>query len=327
MDTNTLHRIGIVSLVLLTLTAFGAAKVGGPEAGDGQMVIMDRGGGSSASTASVNRSLLDAHLTDYTVDVAFTGATTASQSTTATPPNSSCSQDIKQAQEAAAGKVCTQQTATMQCPDADVTHQAKNGCVISGLKERGWTMADGSEEDINVTSTHTAALKADFTFRTAGYAVDVSEQVMESQPPQAAFVVNISSPDGPASEVLTDRTVTEEVSYDGTRFQSARVTVIIDGQEAYTRTFRPGDGGTGVGDGPVDSGRIHRMQARINQLEQQVAVLSAVVEQHHPGAIEKELQRRDDLGNQTGGPGIPGGETGQQERPGFVNRLLGRIFG
>jgi len=329
MDTHTLHRIGILSLVLLLLTAVGAAKVGGPEPRDGQMVIMDRGqttASQSGTAVSVNDTLLDAHLEEYSIDVSFASA---SQSTTAPVANSSCGQDIAAAQDMDEDQLCTQQIATMSCPDADVTHEARNGCVISALKERGWTRAGGVTGEPNVTNTHSATLSADLTFRTAGYSVDVSEQVVESYPSRAGFVVNISSPDGPAAQVLTDRSVTEELSYDQTRFQSARVTVMIDGQEVYLKTFRPGSGdpGHGTDDAPVDSGRINRMEARINQLEQQVAALSAVVEQHHPGAIEEEFQRRDELGNQSSGPGTPGSETGQQERPGFVNRVLGAIFG
>lgn len=326
MDSHTLHRICIVSFILLTLTAVGAAKVDGPNASDGQMVIMDRSGDSTASDASVNQSLLDAHMTDYSVDVAFGSAT--SDSTGTAPMPESCSQDIEAAQQAAEGQVCTQQIAHMSCPDADVTHEARNGCVISALAERGWEQASmngSSGEDTRTSTSHTATLEAAFTFRSAGYSVDVSRSVMESYPPQAAFVVNISSPDGPAAEVLTDRSVSEELSYNDTQFQSARVTVVIDGQEAYTRTFRPGS--VGAGDEPVDSGRVQQLERRVTQLEQRVQFLAGLVAQEHPELAEQVRNGSTGPGDVTDGPGIPGGETGQQERSGFVNRILGAIFG
>ncbi|MDY6788701.1 MAG: hypothetical protein SVV03_01930 [Candidatus Nanohaloarchaea archaeon] len=55
-------------------------------------------------------------------------------------PTEMCEEDVSAAQEAAEGQVCTQQIMEMSCPDDEsFTYNAKNGCEISALEERGWT--------------------------------------------------------------------------------------------------------------------------------------------------------------------------------------------
>ncbi|MFP4045811.1 MAG: cell wall-binding repeat-containing protein [Candidatus Aenigmatarchaeota archaeon] len=58
--------------------------------------------------------------------------------------NEECEEDVEEAQESAEGKVCTQQTQMMECPDSDYVHQARNGCVISYLEEQGWSAVNQS---------------------------------------------------------------------------------------------------------------------------------------------------------------------------------------
>lgn len=58
------------------------------------------------------------------------------------PPEPTCQDDIQAAQDfAAQSDVCMAQVATMTCPDdSSVTYQAQNGCEISFLESRGWTI-------------------------------------------------------------------------------------------------------------------------------------------------------------------------------------------
>jgi hypothetical protein len=55
-----------------------------------------------------------------------------------------CSLDIESAQEYAEGRICTLQIQNLQCPYEEGTvYVAPNGCVISQLKNKGWTEAEG----------------------------------------------------------------------------------------------------------------------------------------------------------------------------------------
>lgn len=325
-----LARIGVITIILLTLSTATTAVANGPEAGEGEMVIMD--GGDQASS-----DVLDQHVSDYSIDVRFASATTASQDSVAVPD--ACSEDVTTARSAAEGQFCTQQTAKLSCPaDESVVYQAPDGCVISSLESQGWEQVPFNRTAYNAdttttSSTHTATLDAELTFRTAGYSIDVQKQTLESMPPQAGFVINITSPDGPAAEVLTDRSINEELTVSGTQFKNARVAVVVDGEQVLTRSFTPGDE-DGVSGHPPDrpTGRIAELEQRVRTLEQQLDTVIAFVKEQHPSTAQELQQRLDSVPTdrnqstveQGDGAAAPSDESG---RPGFVGRILGAIFG
>lgn len=60
-----------------------------------------------------------------------------------------CGDDIQAAQEAAqTADGCSQQVAVLLCPrDETTTYEARNGCEIDALQDRGWTIVDDAPDD------------------------------------------------------------------------------------------------------------------------------------------------------------------------------------
>lgn len=67
-----------------------------------------------------------------------------------------CNEEVERAQEYAEDRECTDEIATMECPeDDDYTYQAANGCEIDFLKEREWENEDQSDSPLQSISVET----------------------------------------------------------------------------------------------------------------------------------------------------------------------------
>ncbi|MDY6778922.1 MAG: hypothetical protein SVU32_09735 [Candidatus Nanohaloarchaea archaeon] len=183
-----------------------------------------------------------------------------------------CEADVAEAQNAVPpDRVCTMQVQTMQCPyDSSYTHQARNGCIISELRQRGWTAATAGDSSCQA-DIQAAQEKAEGQMCT--------EQTMKLQ-----------CPNNP------------EVTY-----QAANGCEISALQErGWTQARQDVEPPTPPRREEQLEQRVKRLERQVRLLRQQVQTLTQIIKQHHPDAdIEKNLSDLPKRPPMPGPPGIP----------------------
>jgi hypothetical protein len=180
------------------------------------------------------------------------------------------------------------------------------------------------------TSRVLVTMRGDMRFRTGGYRVRTDAQVLERTSTEIRYTIDITSPQGPATQAVTPRTVQEQVTVD-TGTYDATVVVTVDGQAVYREQRRLQLGSTGTPDRQPQQRQRSRIQEQAPSPQENAAQqpltqgqsrqeaersLQAAPEQQTPGIqqrmrqleqriarLERQLQQMRPGGARTAGAG------------------------
>jgi flagellar biosynthesis GTPase FlhF len=148
---------------------------------------------------------------------------------------------------ASAGIVSAQQTAvqttaqsgtdvTFDLPSAGsselIRHVTEANFQILARPDTGMTVLPQEQDN-----RYTVTMQGDMLFRNDGYQVRTDARVLERHPQEVQFLVDVTTPDGPAAQVVTPQTVQEQVTVDSGTYD-ATVIVRVDGQAVYREQRR-----------------------------------------------------------------------------------------
>ncbi len=125
----------------------------------------------------------------------------------------------------------TQTDATIDLPSAGgselMRHVTEANFQLTARQDTGMTVL--SQEQDN---RYPVTMQGDLLFRNDGYQVTTDARVLERHPAEIQFLIDITAPNGSAAQVITPRTVQEQITVPSGTYD-ATVIVRVNGQAVY----------------------------------------------------------------------------------------------